>query len=252
MTSIILKADTLERLKRAARRQLPTVKHSHILEALGRALGFKSYAALCTHLDEKPPLPLPFVSRCFVPVSRTNLRERLVELGYPQAPEWPLSFSDLEDGTDVVSDGETAGWDPSRDPVVLLEFFKRLGVERPELGLLVSMAAARDPRSDIDSPFDSTIPLNWQPGPSDEMTGDDREDAIEDMIDEVVQPTLRSLIQKTAQFREETKDGVERAFSMALVMDVRYDRDTGLTYRFSPWLQAQLVALAAMSSTDGP
>ena len=45
MTSIILQADTLDRLKRDARRQLPDVKHSHVLEALAAALGFKSWAA---------------------------------------------------------------------------------------------------------------------------------------------------------------------------------------------------------------
>jgi len=198
-------------LKRDARRQLPDVKHSHVLEALAAALGFKSWAALGTHLDEDPTLQVPFVSRCFVPVSRANLRERLVELGYPQATEWPLSFADLENGKDVVSDAETPGWDPSRDPVVLLRYFKSLAldVDQLTLGLLINMSAARDPRSDGDSRIASTMPLNWQPEGCEAMSEEDREDAVEDMIDEVVRPTLHSLVAATAQFRDKTKDGAE-------------------------------------------
>lgn len=50
MPSACLSKGTLNQLKRVACQQLPTVRHTHVLEALARAVGQRNFAALTSKL----------------------------------------------------------------------------------------------------------------------------------------------------------------------------------------------------------
>ncbi|WP_166742083.1 hypothetical protein [Burkholderia cepacia] len=50
MPSAFLSKGTLNQLKRVACQQLPTVRHTHVLEALARAVGQRNFAALTSKL----------------------------------------------------------------------------------------------------------------------------------------------------------------------------------------------------------
>lgn len=76
MAAIALSVQSLRSLKNALQDRFPTIKSSHMSEALASALGFRTYAALLAKVTERIPATLhPLVEERFV--------ERLNRLGYP-------------------------------------------------------------------------------------------------------------------------------------------------------------------------
>lgn len=165
MTAIYLHSGPFGLLKRYARRQFPAVKHTHMLEALSRALGVQTWAALAPLLQSAPP----FTSQQSA-VSRTvatdALFDRLVELGYPEASSWSISFASLENGADIVAD---TGWpivdtsnqslDPSRDRATLADLFTQWPLTGAAREMLVDLVIHRAPGSDLSDTIQSAIPL---------------------------------------------------------------------------------------------
>ncbi|VWC80468.1 hypothetical protein BLA39750_01160 [Burkholderia lata] len=97
MPSVFLSKDTFNQLKRVARQQLPSVRHTHVLEALARAVGQSNFAALTSKLAASERSgPSLFV------FSYEDMRRRLSELGYPDAMQWSI---DLSGATEVFRTG---------------------------------------------------------------------------------------------------------------------------------------------------
>lgn len=92
MPSAFLSRNSFNQLKRAARQQLPGVQHSHVLEALARALGHNNLAALNAALAVGEDTAVRFFL-----FSYHDLRIRLAELGYSDALTWDLDFSCVTD-----------------------------------------------------------------------------------------------------------------------------------------------------------
>jgi len=86
MTAIHFHREQMERLKRAARSQLPGVQHAHVLDALAKAIDFNKWESLSLALDKAQPFTVP-KSADYRIVSAGALVGRLLELGYGQATE---------------------------------------------------------------------------------------------------------------------------------------------------------------------
>ncbi|PRD92308.1 hypothetical protein [Burkholderia contaminans] len=97
MPSVFLSKDTFNQLKRVARQQLPSVRHTHVLEALARAVGQSNFAALTSKLAESERS-----GQCLFLFSYEDMRRRLSELGYPGAMQWSI---DLSGATEVFRAG---------------------------------------------------------------------------------------------------------------------------------------------------
>lgn len=72
----------LSELKKALLDEFPDVKSSHLSEALAFSLGFRTHAAM------QAAMTGPEADRPFHLLSTDRMRKRLVELGYPDDPEF--------------------------------------------------------------------------------------------------------------------------------------------------------------------
>lgn len=82
MAATPLCAAPLRELKKALRDEFPHVKSSHLSEALAFSMGFRTYAAMQASMTG------PETDRPFHLLSTDRMRKRLVELGYPDDPEF--------------------------------------------------------------------------------------------------------------------------------------------------------------------
>jgi hypothetical protein len=76
MTAFVLTDENLARVKRNLRPLLPSVKSSHVSEALASALGYRTYAALLTELEKTDPSDPDIVS-----INEEAFLERLRQFG---------------------------------------------------------------------------------------------------------------------------------------------------------------------------
>jgi hypothetical protein len=90
MPSFFLTPAVFSSFKRASRAQLPEVRHTHVLEALARAFGFNTLAALQSQLSDGPH-GTGFAAE----LSVDAMRSRLVELGYQDALSLDIDFSTI-------------------------------------------------------------------------------------------------------------------------------------------------------------
>lgn len=72
----------LDALKKALRDEFPDIKSSHLTEALAYCLGFRTHAAL------QAAMAGPEQDRPFALLDTARMRQRLVELGYDDDPEF--------------------------------------------------------------------------------------------------------------------------------------------------------------------
>jgi len=220
MTYILLSEDALALLKRSSRHQLPDIKHGHILEALASSLRFKSWASLNTALASQPSRHLTSKVKIRRPIFLDAFRARLVALGYAEATECPITFTNLENGRDFFADGDMPTWDRSRDPIELKLLLKQLGVdlevdkqrrnpdyeiELPEmfsgmplarvaLWILIELVASRDLQTDIDPNVESTLPFIWRCDNWDSLSVEEQQEQIDDTWDEVLNPAFDLLL----------------------------------------------------------
>jgi hypothetical protein len=103
MTALILTPDNHQTIKRALVRAMPTCGSSHLSEALARALGFQSHAALLTRIDQSTKDAFPE----YALLDESAFKKRLAELGYDVARAVkPKVFNRLglaEDGSVLVN-----------------------------------------------------------------------------------------------------------------------------------------------------
>ncbi|MFP3637789.1 hypothetical protein [Paraburkholderia sp. SIMBA_054] len=147
MTAIHLHGGPVRRLKKYSLKQLPDVKHGHVLEALSSALGFNTWASFSAKLA----LAAPFADRKHAQyrhVSVSRFRQRLNELGYVQAPASQISFTPVENGEDIIDDIQVIPFDATRDAHVLRKALAPYGLAEPRRELLIRLIQARRPLSE--------------------------------------------------------------------------------------------------------
>lgn len=88
MADNVLSRPLFEAFKQNGRRQYPSIKHNHLIEALACGFGFKSWAALSKYLDTRQ-VSMRAEVREF---SNEMMQSRLVELGYERSADWPERF----------------------------------------------------------------------------------------------------------------------------------------------------------------
>lgn len=89
----------LAALKKSLRDEFPDAKSSHLSEALAASLGFRTYASL------QAAMTGPEGDRPFVLLDSELLRERLVEFGYADDPEFEFELM-----TGVPENGVVSTW----------------------------------------------------------------------------------------------------------------------------------------------
>lgn len=89
--------ESLAALKKSLRDEFPDVKSSHLTEALAFSLGFRTYASL------QAAMTGPEEDRPFVLLGSERMRHRLIELGYPDDPEFDFEWTIRKDMPGVVS-----------------------------------------------------------------------------------------------------------------------------------------------------
>jgi hypothetical protein len=82
MASTPLCVEPLQELKKSLRDEFPGVKSSHLSEALAFSMGFRTYAAMQAAMTGLE------LDRPFYLLSTDGMRKRLMELGYPDDPEF--------------------------------------------------------------------------------------------------------------------------------------------------------------------
>ena len=83
MTVFAVSTPSLRSFKNALKDRLPLVKSSHVSEAVAYALGFNTNIALVTQLSHSP-------AGWTTVVDETRFRQRLSQLGHPNAPQIPF------------------------------------------------------------------------------------------------------------------------------------------------------------------
>lgn len=98
MAAIALSIESLRSLKNVLQDRFPTIKSSHMSEALASALGFRTHAALLTQAAAGITNPL-------YPLNESRFIERLHQLRYPGIQAF--SFDDLINGRGVPEEFRT-------------------------------------------------------------------------------------------------------------------------------------------------
>ncbi|TYQ01583.1 UNVERIFIED_ORG: hypothetical protein JN05_05417 [Zoogloea ramigera] len=93
MATIALSSTSVRALKNALLDRFPSVKSAHLSEAIAATAGFRTHAALLSHLQQ-------FVDEPVVVLEDKPFLQRLKELGYPEILNFELS-SVWNDGTGV-------------------------------------------------------------------------------------------------------------------------------------------------------
>jgi len=91
MASIAISATSLAALKKELRYKNPDILSSHLSEALAHALGRRTYAALLVDVEKNKDDP------CIELLHDELFRSRLLELGYPNNPEFCFELLKLSE-----------------------------------------------------------------------------------------------------------------------------------------------------------
>jgi len=95
----------LNALKKALRDEFPDVKSSHLTEALAHSLGFRTHAAL------QAAMTGPEQDRPFALLDTARMRQRLVELGYVDDPEFEFETTVVGlEKAGVISTMDSHAW----------------------------------------------------------------------------------------------------------------------------------------------
>lgn len=248
MTAIYLHPGPFGLLKRYARKQFPSVKHTHMLEALSRALGVQTWAALGPLLQCAPPFASSDSDVCRV-VSTDALLGRLVELGYPEASGWSISFDSLENGVDILADpGGPPGTvsvqrpDSSRERAMLMELFVQWPLTDAAREMLVDLVMHRAPGSDLADTIESAIPLAALD--SDVVRPAPARDSSANRFAFDAPSALYALHRFPVEFRK-----YNTTVGFPILQSFSVDRRTGtLKYRFSETFRDTLFALGNPTS----
>lgn len=96
----------LNALKKALRDEFPDVKSSHLTEALAHSLGFRTHAALQAAMSG------PEQDRPFALLDTARMRQRLVELGYEDDPEFEFETTAVGlEKAGVISTMDSHAWE---------------------------------------------------------------------------------------------------------------------------------------------
>lgn len=105
MAAIPLCEVPLAALKQSLRDEFPHVKSSHLSEALAYSIGFRTYAAMTAAMTG------PEGDRPFVLLSTERMRQRLVQLGYDDDPEFDFELTIQSPVPGVVSTMPISAYD---------------------------------------------------------------------------------------------------------------------------------------------
>jgi len=96
----------LNALKRALRDEFPDVKSSHLTEALAHSLGFRTHASL------QAAMTGPEQDRPFALLDTSRMRQRMVELGYADDPEFEFEATVVGlEKAGIVSTMDSHAWE---------------------------------------------------------------------------------------------------------------------------------------------
>jgi hypothetical protein len=233
MTEIRFHRESVAWLKRCARKQLPAVQHSHVLEALASSLDFNTWASLNAALSTTLPSS-DIEPHGYRHLSTQRFIARLVELGYPDAADWSVSFDTPESGDDTLAaPGAPTPSDRSRDPAELKDMIGQWNLPADVAVRLVDLIVARTPGPE---PTITHVKLS-------------AEEVLRAQSAKVhaLPPTVLHLFENPLEIVAPTS-----TFAFSILEYVAVDADAGkLQYRFSQFFQNALNEFAAQSPKSG-